>query len=103
MYPSITKPDLYIDVTSVKSLLSESLNTNQLTIGANKTLNDTITLFTNTAKSVPQFSYLQKLADHIMKIAHTSVRNVSLNFYKTLKLEKYVYFTYIILDWHISG
>lgn len=69
------RSDICIDITSVENLLNDAVLPDSFTIGANKTLNDTIRVFRRTSK-IEGFSYLTKLADHIELVAHVPVRNV---------------------------
>ncbi|KAF2897493.1 hypothetical protein ILUMI_08680, partial [Ignelater luminosus] len=68
-------PDIYIDITSVKSLLDDDVTLRSLVVGANKTLTDTIDVFRRRA-SRNKLEYLNKLADHIELVAHVPVRNI---------------------------
>lgn len=68
---------MYINVAKVPNLISHRVTDSRLVLGANITLNETISIFRQTAESVPGFSYLLKMAEHIELVAHTSVRNVS--------------------------
>ncbi|KAK5639262.1 hypothetical protein RI129_011754 [Pyrocoelia pectoralis] len=76
VYPMRQEPNVYIDITSVKTLLEHTVTDDHLIIGANMTLTNTMHLFYNLATKHAQFSYLKKLADHIDLIATVPVRNV---------------------------
>lgn len=74
----MTQPiDTYIDVNSVTDLHSYSVTNDQVTVGANMTLNKAINLFSMVASSNPNgFGYLKQVAYHMSLVANVSVRNV---------------------------
>ncbi|KAB0801417.1 hypothetical protein PPYR_05771 [Photinus pyralis] len=76
VYPLRKEVDFYIDITCVKALLEHRMEGDHLVIGANMTLTNAMHLFCSLATQHKQFSYLQKLADHIDLVATVSVRNV---------------------------
>ncbi|XP_063928230.1 uncharacterized protein LOC135141244 [Zophobas morio] len=76
VYQAYANPvDLYIDVTSIPELTLYEFKGDSLVLGANITLSNTIEVFQNIAKTYPNFSYLNQMADHIDLIANVPVRN----------------------------
>ncbi|XP_065224600.1 uncharacterized protein LOC135848592 [Planococcus citri] len=73
-----TEPqDIYIDINGVYELHDYSLNSENLILGANISLNQTMKVMHEVASKNPkQFGYLKKLANHIDLIANVPVRNV---------------------------
>lgn len=57
------------------NLLVDAVTSDNLMVGANKSLTETMELFQRTAET-NGFAYLTKLADHIKLAAHVPVRNV---------------------------
>uniref|UniRef100_A0A0A9YHM8 Indole-3-acetaldehyde oxidase n=1 Tax=Lygus hesperus TaxID=30085 RepID=A0A0A9YHM8_LYGHE len=69
--------DVWIDLNGIAELHSSSVTDNGVTLGANISLTEAMTLFYKLAKEKPQhYSYLKTLADHIDLIANVPVRNV---------------------------
>ncbi|KAL9703064.1 hypothetical protein quinque_006582 [Culex quinquefasciatus] len=66
---------VFIDVNSVYDLHTFALD-EKLTIGANVSLAEFITILKTTANRNSKFSYCADLADHIGKVANTTVRNI---------------------------
>lgn len=75
VYPKPPIMDLYLDICNVKSLRSYELKADKLEVGANMPLTNAMELFYETATK-PNFSYLEKVANHIDLIANVPVRNV---------------------------
>lgn len=67
---------MLIDISGVKELASHYLD-NNLVLGANITLTDTMHLFKELCQSNEDFWYLGILYDHMDRVAHIPVRNVS--------------------------
>ncbi|EDS40040.1 aldehyde oxidase [Culex quinquefasciatus] len=65
---------VFIDVTSVKELQSHSMG-NNLTVGANVSLTELMTILTDVAAKSPNFGYCAELVKHIDLIANVPVRN----------------------------
>lgn len=76
MVPIDFYPKLLIDISDVKELATHYIDVN-LVLGANTTLTDTMNLFKEVAKSNEDFWYLDVLYDHLDRVAHIPVRNVS--------------------------
>lgn len=72
--PSI--PDIYIDISDVSSLVKHSQTKDNLILGANMNLSDTLELLKKVGTDNSNFSYLIKVAEHILKVASVPVRNV---------------------------
>ncbi|XP_039443074.1 xanthine dehydrogenase/oxidase-like [Culex pipiens pallens] len=66
---------VFIDVNSVYDLHTFALN-EKLTIGANVSLAEFITILKTTANRNSNFSYCEELADHISMVANIPVRNI---------------------------
>lgn len=65
-------------MNGVPFLKANSVDDGNLFVGSGTTLSDTILLFRAVAQKSPAtFKYLSQLADHIEKVAHPHVRNVS--------------------------
>lgn len=76
MYDTSTKNiKVFIDITEIPDLIKYSVKEDTLVLGANISLNKTISIFYKMAND-PSFSYLKKMADHIDLVAHVAVRNV---------------------------
>ncbi|KAF2885005.1 hypothetical protein ILUMI_21179 [Ignelater luminosus] len=75
VYKRTKEPDVYIDITSVKTLLEHSISNDSLVLGANMSLTNAMNLFYKLAKEDSKFSYLENLGDHIDLIANVPVRN----------------------------
>ncbi|XP_001864335.2 xanthine dehydrogenase [Culex quinquefasciatus] len=65
---------VFIDVTSIEELRSHSLG-NNLTVGANVSLTELMTILTDVAAKSPNFRYCVELVKHIDLIANVPVRN----------------------------
>lgn len=68
--------EVFMDVTSVPELHSSSIGTNNVQIGANVSLNETIKILISAANTNSNFEYCRVMATHIDKIANVPVRNV---------------------------
>lgn len=75
--PILFYPKLLIDISDVKELATHYIDVN-LVLGANMTLTDTMHLFKELAQSNEDFWYLHILYEHLDKVAHIPVRNVSI-------------------------
>lgn len=71
-------PSVIIDINDVAYLKEYSFDQN-LILGANMTLEETKSLFEETAKTHYEFAYLREFAKHLDLVAHVSVRKVSNN------------------------
>ncbi|XP_065222148.1 xanthine dehydrogenase/oxidase-like [Planococcus citri] len=70
--------DIYIDINGVDELHNYSLNSENLTLGANMSLTQTMKILNEKATKKPKkFGYLKKLTNHIDLIANVPVRNVA--------------------------
>nr|CAH7725832.1 unnamed protein product [Callosobruchus chinensis] len=76
VYYITNPPQLYIDITSVKELISTYVDSTSLILGANTTLTQTVEIFNNAANEYPGFRYLRTMAEHIVLVAHVPVRNI---------------------------
>ncbi|KAL1373969.1 hypothetical protein pipiens_005053 [Culex pipiens pipiens] len=65
---------VFIDVTSIEELRSHSMG-NNLTVGANVSLTELMTILTDVAAKSPNFGYCAELVKHIDLIANDPVRN----------------------------
>lgn len=74
--PIITYPKVLIDISQIKQLQTHYLDVN-LVLGANMTLTDTMQLFKELSNYNEDFWYLKLLYDHMERVAHIPVRNVS--------------------------
>lgn len=77
VYPNPPDKDLYVDITSVEELLTNTLSNDKIELGANMSLTEVMELFYTCGTQKQAFSYLTKMADHIDLIATVPVRNVS--------------------------
>ncbi|CAF4846895.1 unnamed protein product [Pieris macdunnoughi] len=68
-------PRVLIDISAVEELRTHYLDQN-LVIGAGTALTDLMEIFKKMAETYENFSYLQKLYDHLDLVAHIPVRNV---------------------------
>ncbi|XP_075976856.1 uncharacterized protein LOC142977054 [Anticarsia gemmatalis] len=73
-YPIEEYPRCMIDITSVKELKNNGLDQN-LIVGAGWSLSDFLIILQERSK-LDGFSYLTKLYEHILKVAHIQVRNI---------------------------
>lgn len=74
-YPILDYPKVLIDINGVKELKGYKIDQN-LVIGAAVALTELLDIFKNVGKQ-EYFEYLTKLYDHLRKVAHIPVRNVS--------------------------
>ena len=75
----VNNVDVYIDVNAVDQLHNYKVDDQNLTIGANTSLNTIMNIFEEVAKERPQqYSYLRQLIKHIDLVANVPVRNVRL-------------------------
>ncbi|XP_055609369.1 xanthine dehydrogenase/oxidase-like [Uranotaenia lowii] len=65
---------VFIDVSSIEELRSHSLGSN-LTVGANVSLTELMTILTETSNKNSNYGYLKELVKHIDLIANVPVRN----------------------------
>ncbi|XP_013136377.1 PREDICTED: indole-3-acetaldehyde oxidase-like isoform X2 [Papilio polytes] len=75
VYKTYEYPRILIDISDGKSLKTYVFSQN-LVLGANVSLEDCITIFTETAKRTYGFAYLAELAKHIKLVAHIPVRKI---------------------------
>ncbi|RVE49403.1 hypothetical protein evm_005915 [Chilo suppressalis] len=75
LYEDFDYPRILIDVSGVKSLKNYKFDQN-LILGANISLQDSIKLFKETAQTRYEFSYLAEFAKHFDLIANLPVRNI---------------------------
>lgn len=68
-----------IDISSISELTSHYLDVN-LVLGGNITITDTMNIFHEISKTNKDFWYLGTLYDHLLRVAHIPVRNVSIVF-----------------------
>jgi xanthine dehydrogenase/oxidase len=71
--------EVYVDMKRISSLYEVKQSTETLSLGANVHLTDVIATFTRSSKN-PAFKHLASLATLISRVAHVSVRNVSIQF-----------------------
>ncbi|CAH0550009.1 unnamed protein product [Brassicogethes aeneus] len=76
VYKETPKVFTYIDILSVKELITWKHADNELVLGANVSLSDTKKIFEELSKENIKFRYLQKIADHLNKVANLPVRNI---------------------------
>lgn len=69
-------PDIYIDIADVSTLIRYSYTKENLVLGANMTLTETLALLQKVGKENSNFSYLMRFTEHIEKVASVPVRNV---------------------------
>ncbi|XP_061717702.1 xanthine dehydrogenase-like [Cydia pomonella] len=74
-YPIDEYPRILIDISNVQELKGYHFDQN-LVLGAGNTLTETMDIFQQLANSVDSFSYLEKLREHLMLVAHIPVRNL---------------------------
>lgn len=74
--PILMFPRVLIDIRPIKQLKEYFIDQN-LMIGAGTTLSDLMDLFKKISKKHEDFSYLQKLYEHLDLVANIPVRNVS--------------------------
>ncbi|CAK1590833.1 unnamed protein product [Parnassius mnemosyne] len=74
--PIFAFPKVLIDIKPVQELKNYYIDQN-LVIGAGMALNDLIDLFEQVSKKHEEFSYLQKLSEHLNLVAHIPVRNIA--------------------------
>lgn len=75
MYPIDDYPQVLIDITGANELKGYKMDQN-LIIGAAVTLTELLDIFKTVGKQ-EYFGYLQKFYNHLEKVAHIPVRNVS--------------------------
>ncbi|XP_045536781.1 indole-3-acetaldehyde oxidase [Papilio machaon] len=75
VYKTYERPKIMIDISDVRSLKTYEFSQN-LVLGGNISLEDCITIFTDTAKSMNGFAYLEEFVKHIKLVAHISVRKI---------------------------
>lgn len=81
-------PKLLIDISHVSELTTHYLDVN-LILGGNITITDTMNIFYELAKSNDDFWYLDIFHDHLQKVAHIPVRNVSIldySYYRSISI-----------------
>lgn len=76
MFRNPPKVDVYVDIWSVKELVTYEIGNDELSLGANMSLTKTMELFYSLSTKNPKFKYMKGLADHIDLIANVPVRNV---------------------------
>lgn len=76
VYRPMTIPDLYIDISGVRELISFNFSNNTVILGGNITLTDTMKICDGLSKKTG-FKYLGQIRDHLEQVAHIPVRNVS--------------------------
>lgn len=86
--------ELFIDINDVDELRSHSLG-NELVIGANVNLTETMDILTK-ASTTSGFEYCKQLVKHIDLIANVPVRNVGFDIYIRLRFNKLHFFNCII-------
>ncbi|KAI8431848.1 hypothetical protein MSG28_004418 [Choristoneura fumiferana] len=74
-YPISEYPRVLIDISSVNELKGYHLDQN-LVIGAALTLTETMDIFEHLSVTEADFWYLEKLRQHLLKVAHIPVRNI---------------------------
>lgn len=80
MYRITDEIDIFIDVNGVKDLQNYTLNSDDLVLGGNMSLNKAIEVMIKVATDNPnKFGYLKQVASHIDLIANVPVRNVSIH------------------------
>ena len=75
VYPKEEYPRVLIDISAVKELKGYTLDQN-LIVNAGTTLTEFLEIL-NTVSTKEYFGYLKKIYDHVLKVAHIPVRNVS--------------------------
>ncbi|KAJ8719485.1 hypothetical protein PYW08_011660 [Mythimna loreyi] len=68
-------PRILIDISEVTSLKKYSFDQN-LVLGANVSIQDCITIFTDAAKEKSDFAYLAEIVKHLELVAHIPVRKI---------------------------
>lgn len=74
MYRRKSNLEVFIDVSSIEELKFHSLGST-LTLGANTTLSELMTILQDAANSNPEYLYCQELVKHVDLIANVPVRN----------------------------
>ncbi|KAF7271079.1 hypothetical protein GWI33_016039 [Rhynchophorus ferrugineus] len=76
VYWPTTDADVYIDIANVAELIAIQSDASSLSLGGNCSLTIMMETFRRIAKQNANFSYLNKMADHIDLVAHVPVRNI---------------------------
>lgn len=76
--PVVFYPKAIIDISRVEELTTHYVDEN-LVLGANITLTNTMNIFDDLSKTNENFWYLKILYKHLEQVAHIPVRNVSIN------------------------
>lgn len=84
-YPIAEYPQLLIDISGISELKGFVLDQN-LVLGAGTTLSEALDIFKSLSSQKQNFSYLEKLHDHIQLVAHIPVRNVSCSLVKSIQI-----------------
>lgn len=86
MYPILEYPKLLIDISCVSELKGYYIDQNLVLLGGT-TLVEVLHIFEVLSKN-EGFHYLSVLCDHLEKVAHVTVRNVSTRIYCLCSIRK---------------
>lgn len=72
--------DFFIQINNVQSLRRTDVSDYSIVMGACTTITEAMATFDKCSQKYPQFKYLSVLTEHLDKVAHPAVRNVSVRF-----------------------